>query len=258
MFKSTAEQIAYIQANFAKVTDKRFGERHWDIECAHCKVVRGFDVITQNFVQQRFRGKEGQEPILPYVYLLRCPVCGGMLHWIIYRITEDQDDVEDPPPEYYRVISLPATGSQEIEELPADPPELRAAYSQAIRAMDANAPIAAAAMFRRALQVITRNILGATPGNLAGELRQVVGRQHNGTTVRSDFSDVAYIIKEAGNQGAHPDEDPDLLDFTEQDARDLQSIFLQMAGELFVVPAATKKAREDFMQRRKISPPPSR
>jgi hypothetical protein len=29
---------------------------------------------------------------------------------------------------------------------------------------DANAPLAAAAMFRRALQVITRDLLGAKPG----------------------------------------------------------------------------------------------
>lgn len=256
MFKTTSEQLAYIQANFAEVTDRRIGERHWDLECPHCKVVRGFDVITLNYSERRYRNKSGEEPKLPYVCLLQCPVCHSLLHWIVYvmRIESEVEADEDAPNRYFRVASLPAIGSEEIEELPTDPPELRMAYSQAIRAMDANAPIAAAAMFRRALQVITRKILGAPPGNLAGELRQVVGKHYNGVTIRSDFSDVGYVIKEAGNQGAHPDQDPDLLDFSEQDARDLQGIFLQMAGELFVVPAATKKAREEFMQRRKIAP----
>jgi hypothetical protein len=42
--------------------------------------------------------------------------------------------------------------------------------------MDANPNIAAAAMFRRALQIITRELLGARPGNLANELNEVVGK----------------------------------------------------------------------------------
>jgi Domain of unknown function (DUF4145) len=96
--------------------------------------------------------------------------------------------------------------------------------------MDANALIAAAAMFRRALQVITRYLIGARPGNLANELNEVVGRPYNGVTITQNFADVGYIVKEAGNQGAHPDRDPDLLDFTAQDAEDLQRIFMERSA----------------------------
>jgi putative ABC transport system substrate-binding protein len=39
------------------------------------------------------------------------------------------------------VTSIPGEGLEEIDELPADPPALRTAYRQAIRAMDANAHI---------------------------------------------------------------------------------------------------------------------
>jgi hypothetical protein len=42
--------------------------------------------------------------------------------------------------------------------------------------MDANAQLAAAAMFRRALQIITRGLLKARPGNLASELNEIVGK----------------------------------------------------------------------------------
>ena len=42
---------------------------------------------------------------------------------------------------------MPNDGSEEIEDLPDEPASLRAAYRQAVRAMDANAHIAAAAMF---------------------------------------------------------------------------------------------------------------
>lgn len=63
-----------------------------------------------------------------------------------------------------------------------------------------------------------------------------------------------YIVKEVGNQSAHPDRDPDLLDFTPEDAEDLQSVFMELVGELFVVPAAVERAKIDFLTRRKIKP----
>jgi Domain of unknown function (DUF4145) len=121
--------------------------------------------------------------------------------------------------------------------------------------MDANAFIAAAAMFRRALQVITRDILSAKPGNLGNELNDVVGKSYNGVTITANFASVGYIVKEAGNQGAHPDKDPDLLDFTAEDAEDLQRIFMELVSDLFIAPEATKKAKADFLARRKITPP---
>jgi len=108
-------------------------------------------------------------------------------------------------------------------------------------------------MFRRALQIITRDILGAKPSNLAKELRDVVGKKFNGATIDNDFSDISYIIKEAGNQGAHADDDPDLLDFTQKDAEDLQKIFMELVSKLFVEPEAVRKTREGFLRKRKIT-----
>jgi Domain of unknown function (DUF4145) len=111
-------------------------------------------------------------------------------------------------------------------------------------------------MFRRAVQVITRELFRVKPGTLAKELEMIVGKAYNGATVTSNFANFAYIVKEAGNQGAHPDKDPDLLDFTSQDASDLKHVFMELVGELFVVPAAIEKARTDFLERRKIVPKP--
>lgn len=259
MFRSQAEQQAYIEENFPEVTDKRVGQRHWDFECAHCKVVRGFSVVTIDFVRTRIMGRDGEEPITPKVWVFLCPVCKGMIQWLMYELQTESGagETEEATERYFRICAIPAVGSEEIDELPEDPPQLRTAYRQAIRAMNANAYIAAAAMFRRGLQVITRNMLGAKPGNLANELKEVVGKTYNGVTISNDFANIGYIVKEAGNQGAHPDHDPDLLEFSEQDARDLQNIFLHLASELFVVPAAIVRAREEFMARRKIAIPPA-
>jgi hypothetical protein len=191
----------------------------------------------------------------PVTYMFRCPVCKAFKQWIIYEVLLKNAN-EKLEKHYFRVTSVPNEGLEEIAELPADPPSLRAAYRQAIRAMDANAQAAAAAMFRRALQVITRDLLKAKAGNLANELNDVVGKSFNGGTITKNFANIGYIIKEIGNQGAHPDADPDLLDFTAQDADDLQQVFMEVVSELFVIPAAKEKAKQEFLARRKVTPKP--
>lgn len=63
--------------------------------------------------------------------------------------------------------------------------------------MDANCFCASAAMFRRALQIITRDILGAKPSTLDKEIKSLIGVKNNlGITLTNDFSDNGYIIKE--------------------------------------------------------------
>jgi hypothetical protein len=192
----------------------------------------------------------------PVTYIFRCPVCKAFKQWIVYEFEIQRKDGKLKT-HYFRVTSVPSEGLEDISELPEEPPQLRSAYRQAIRAMDANANIAAAAMFRRALQIITRDLLGAKPGNLANELNEVVGRSFNGGTVTSNFAQIGYIIKEVGNQGAHPDKDPDLLEFTAQDAEDLQQVFMELVSELFIIPAAIQKSKREFLARRKISPKPN-
>jgi hypothetical protein len=256
MFETAEDLWSYIEKNYVKVTDNRIDESQWDLECTKCRLTRGFQVIrrdksgsiNKSFTEITFV----QEQNSPITYLFRCPVCRSFKQWIVYKKTESVDRYST----FYRVTSLPAEGLEDIDELPEEPESLRVAYRQAIRAMDANAPLAAAAMFRRAVQVITRELLGVKPGNLAKELETIVGRKYNGTTITSNFANIAYVVKEAGNQGAHPDQDPDLLDFTPQDANDLQQIFMELVSELFVIPAATARARSDFLARRKIVPRP--
>ena len=257
MFKDNSELQRYIIETFPEVTDARFDEEHWDLECSTCKVTRGFQV-TQRIVggTQTQYERFSLDRMAPITYLFRCPVCRSFKQWIVYEIYLKNAQGHNVQ-HHFRVTSIPSEGLDEISELPKVPPALREAYRQAVRAMDANANLAAAAMFRRALQVITRDLLGAKPGNLANELREVVGKPYNGGFVTANFADVGYIIKEGGNQGAHPDKDPDLLDFTPEDAADLQGIFMEVVSELFIIPAAKLKAKQDFMARRKIPPPPT-
>jgi hypothetical protein len=227
MFKSNDELTRYVAENYPEVTDYRIDDDHWDLECTQCKIVRGFQVVRRIISgsvegvidpHEYTRYKKFESDFsAPITYLFRCPVCKSFKHWIVYeRMTADASAKLKLQVRRFKVTSVPSEGLENIDELPEDPPALRIAYRQAIRSMDANAHLAAAAMFRRALQVITRQILGA------------------------------------------PDKNPDLLDFSPQDADDLQSIFMELVSDLFVIPAAMAKARLEFLARRKISPQPQR
>lgn len=254
MLVNEKEQEVYIKENYPEITDSRIDSNDWDIFCENCKVVRGFSVVREDYAKKNWLSREAIDWEAPKLIYFRCPVCHSYKMWFVFSIREEVD-VEgrmEGVVKYYRITSIPAEGLEDIDELPTEPSSLRIAYRQAIRAMDASAYIAAAAMFRRALQIITRNILNIKPGKLADELNASIGMEYNGVKITSRFADNAYIIKEAGNQGAHPDKDPDLLAFTQQDAEDLQKIFMELASELFVIPEAQRKAKEEFLKRRKI------
>jgi hypothetical protein len=256
MFLTDKDLDQYVVENYPEITNHRMDDDHWDLECTYCKITRGFQVIAR-YVNGKLTQYTSGTPHFsedfhaPVTYLFRCPKCKAFKLWSVFRVERKESDGKFHM-HYYRLTSLPSEGLEDIEELPEDPPALRVAYRQAIRAMEANAHLAAAAMFRRALQVITRQMLGATPGNLANELREVAGKDYRGVKLTSQFVQNAYIVKEAGNQGAHPDSDPDLLDFTPRDAEDLQDIFMEIVSELFIVPAAMQKAKADFLGRKKI------
>jgi|GEM_PF-1672043 len=256
MLANKEEQIAYIKENYPEVTDSRINDAYWDIFCEKCKIVRGFDVIRKDYARETTLSGYITDWDAPRIIYFCCPVCDMYKMWLVFSFSEvvEIDGKRKQIKKFYKITSIPAEGLEDIKELPEDPPSLRIAYRQAIRAIDANAHIAAAAMFRRALQVITRDILGIPAGSLSTELKATVGNEYNGVKLTKSFSDNAYIVKEAGNQGAHPDSDPDLLDFTPQDAEDLQNIFMELVSELFVIPEAIKKAKDDFMGRRKINP----
>ncbi len=259
MFKDVEEQKEYIKEVYPEVTAFRKNQNQWDLQCSECQIVRGFEVIIKT--QSRSSGiysSYNSEAATPVTIIFRCPVCDRHQVWILFQITEvaiDEDGAGtgEEVERYFKVTSLPGDGFEDIPELPDRPVGLREAYRQATLAMNAGAYPAAAAMFRKALQIITREVLGAKAGTLASELKQLRGKEFNGGKLTGRFEENAFIVKEAGNQAAHPDKDIDLLDFTETDAQDLRAIFLEIVGDLFVVPAITKSTKERFLQSRKIN-----
>ena len=239
----------YVVANYPEVTDSISSERRIFEYCPYCRARMGMDVLHLGYVYKLVKTTPMREPEkridhdYPKVCVFRCPDCKSERRWFLYEVYQ----------RLYRIMSIPGDSGAEIDELPLEPVALRKAYEEAIHALDANCPMAAAAMIRRALQVITRDILGAPPGNLGVELNWLKGKPNKlGVILSQDFHGNAYVIKEAANQAAQPDTAPDLLSFTDEDARNLNSIFLDLVTELFVIPEATKRAKDEMMKRRKI------
>lgn len=256
----------YIVENYVDVTDEFDDENHASGLCSNCKKVVGFQIIERmvakcNIRRTPYADMYDSDYTPPYSIYFQCPICKMFKIWIVFdrhikkQISVDGELKEKSFRRIFRVTSLPNEGVEEIEDLPNEPVSLRKAYTEAIKSLDNGCYLASAAMFRRALQIITRDILGATPDTLANELKSLVsvGKSNKlGIALTNDFASNGYIIKDCGNQGAHPDKDPDLLSFELTDAQSLYSIFLEIVSELFVAPKAAQKAKDDLLKRRKL------
>ena len=248
VFFNARQLDLYITEHFQDVTGLLLKERVKKY-CPKCEIHMGFEMVES---AHNYQG--GSEFRHPYSTLIQCPSCESSAMWLLYKIYARGSNGERLD-RIYRLLEMPGASVFDIPGLPAEPHALRKAYNEAVRSLEANNPMAAATMFRRALQIITRNILGAKPGKLANELQEVSGKNKLGIALSQYLQNNSYIIKEIANQAAHPDKDIDLIDFTHEDAQSLYELFLEVVSELFVIPEAKERARRDLLARRKVALP---
>lgn len=250
-FDDDGTLIQYVIKHFPEVT-KSIRENEIIRDCATCQTNIAFQIVRKANSQMavQYDAQDRYVIGLPILYQLQCPGCKQFAVWIVYMFRSEGEQV------YYRLLSLPGESGVEIPELPPDPPSLRLAYDEAIRGLEANNPMSASVMFRRALQVITRDILGAPRAKLHQELDWLTKNTNRlNLQLSLDFHSNAYIIKEVSNQGAHPDGDVDLIELTHDDSMALYQLFLEVVHEVFSIPAAREAARHQLMKRRKVSIP---
>ena len=75
MFRTRDDEEAYIIETYPEVTDHRIDSNHWDLFCADCNIVRGFQVVKTSYTSES--GQYGG--ILfdaPKTIYFKCPVCG--------------------------------------------------------------------------------------------------------------------------------------------------------------------------------------
>ncbi len=109
-------------------------------------------------------------------------------------------------------------------------------------------------MFRRGLQILAKQVLGAKGKTLFEQLKWL---QENENELKINltelFHDNSKLIREVGNQSAHPEDDVDLHEFTEADANAVHDLFILLINDLFVIPEKMKAMKNELAKESPIN-----
>jgi hypothetical protein len=128
---------------------------------------------------------------------------------------------------------------------PAPPPEVPKEYTEdyvEACVVLPDSPKASAALSRRCLQNILREVAKVKPGNLANEIQQVIDSK----TLPSHIVEVIDAVRNIGNFGAHPfksEKSGEILPVEPGEAEWNLDVLEALYDFYFVAPATTKKKR---------------
>lgn len=196
----------------------------------------------------------------PYFEILHieCPNCRrkSFIHSVVIdNIIEGENGNEHDLRQHFRLFNLPDREySYELSDIPDEYDLLKKCVSEAMFCMGHSKYTSATIMFRRAIQIIAHNILGAPKGTLARQLKWL---KNNENTLKIDLTEVFHenseIIKEIGNQGAHPEDEISLQEFTQEEMNLLHDLFQSTITEIFIKPYRLKEIQENLKSKRKIN-----
>ncbi|MCD0470723.1 DUF4145 domain-containing protein [Flavobacterium sp. JAS] len=154
----------------------------------------------------------------------------------------------------YKLYRLPISVENYInEDIPEKYGSLKKTATEANYCLINSKFIASAILFRRAIQIVAKNVLGAKGKTLFNQLEWL---KTNKNLLNIDLTEVFHdntkIIKDIGNQGAHPEDDITLHDFTKEDANGLHDLFISIIHEIFVKPEKIKALQEELKKNRKL------
>lgn len=136
----------------------------------------------------------------------------------------------------------PPPGVSDLDE--SIPPEIRGAFTEAVRCRSAGAPLGAATMLRRTLEAVVRDRGSATAVKKLDDERSLAGA----LTVMADegsldptLSAWAKEVRLAGNVGGHFDP---MEDVTNDEADDLNRLVRAILTYLYEMPAKLRRSRQ--------------
>ncbi|MDX9703677.1 MAG: hypothetical protein RBU23_11650 [Candidatus Auribacterota bacterium] len=239
------DYFQFVKEHFTNISSLIINNSHIRDYCPLCKATMGFTIETIPLQREHMHFLYK----MPQPLMLKCPMCNSFKIWIIQNIYVQNSDGEGHI-ERYRILAIPKNESQ-IPELPDHPPGLRRAYTEGINCLEANCPTAAAALFKRALHLITRDILGANPGTLTSEFRSLLSKRNKlGMVIHEAFKENSYLIRESSIIKRDGTFDHDILQYTEEDALSLHEMFIELAVMLFVLPRTVQEARNTLSFRK--------
>ncbi len=156
--------------------------------------------------------------------------------------------------DYFKLYQLPTQELNfETKDIPEEFPLLKKTVLEAKFSLSNSQFMSATMMFRRGLQILAKQILGAKGKDLYKQLEWLQSNPNKlNVNLTELFHDNSDLIRKVGNQSAHPDDDEDLHEFTEEDANALHDLFLLLINEVFVLPAKLKALKAELAERRKL------
>jgi hypothetical protein len=178
--------------------------------------------------------------------ILECLGCRRRIVVIEDRYVDDERDVEPPPGgiragmvNFRGVWWWPPPGAGDLDE--SIPSEIRDAYGEGIKAMSAQAPNAAAVMFRRTLEAVVK-----TSGSAAAQ-KAAEDTLWKGLNVMADegaldksLAEWAKEIRVVANFGAHFDVTDGV---TTDEAENLSRLIRELLRYLYEMPARIQRTR---------------
>jgi hypothetical protein len=191
---------------------------------------------------------------------IECPSCRRKSFIQTVQFVKQKAIGEGNPTQYenifklYKLYRLPVSGESYInEDIPKQYSSLKKTANEADYCLSNSKFIASAILYRRAIQILAKEVLGGKGKTL---FKQLEWLQSNENLLKVDltevFHDNAEILKDVGNQGAHPDDDITLHDFTKDDAYGLHDLFISIIHEVFVKPAKMKALQDELKKSRKL------
>lgn len=195
-------------------------------------------------------------------YFIECPRC-NRTRFINFVLLEENvyfgkdtfdEEIINKRYELYQLYSIPTNDENFVcKDIPDNYETLKESVSEALYTMNHGKLISSAIMFRRSLQIIVKDILGAKGNTLFKQLEWLkVNTNLLSIDLTNLFHDNSKLIKDVGNQGAHPDDDITLQNFTKDDVNALHDLFLIIVNEIFIKPAKLKALQEELKKNRKL------
>lgn len=191
---------------------------------------------------------------------IQCPSCERQSFIsciVIGRYEEDEEDPNDDGHYFrdmYKLYQVPTHDVEfELKDVPKNLTLFRTTIKEAKGCMDKGYYTASAIMYRRALQVLAKQVLGAKGRTLFKQLEWLKDNSNLlGVDLTVVFHDNTKLIRKVGNQGAHPEEDEELQTFSKKDTEALHDLLLVLISEVFTKPAMLKEVQDNLKSRRKL------
>ena len=200
--------------------------------CPHCGIKSSFSSLCPG-LRGECRDKNG------FHYIERCNECNGIVYsiWNIDIHAGIQKAIvpgavsykPTPRPKPNEFFSYPFVSMEPPIKISGS---FEKSFTEGVKCLNVGAPFAAVTMFRKCLQIIVED-----KGGTGDKLYKQIESLNISGTLTSTLKSIPTIIREVGNDGAHPNEFEPSLD----DAKEIFDFLLLLIDYMYTLPERVNK-----------------